>query len=72
MSQWQPIATAPKDCRAIIGLTWSGDVQPVWWDRTHDNWRWQDGYHGGLAPRLTHWMPLPDPPVTDEGGETPP
>jgi len=61
---WQPIETAPKDCRMVIGLTWAGVVHPVWWSKTYDQWQWaNDGYHSGAAPRLTHWMSLPAPPI---------
>jgi hypothetical protein len=72
MSEWQPIATAPKDGRAILAcatklLDW---VQVVWWNdegRDPHFWSVSDGptYHKDM---FTHWMPLPDPPKGKRSG----
>lgn len=67
---WQPIETAPKDARAIIGETWDGHVHPVWWNKTYPRWEWcGDGYHSGAAPRLVCWLPLPEPEPTAPTGD---
>lgn len=59
---WQPIETAPKDGRAVIGFDPSRESE--WLDRI-EFMRWVDG--SWLDPathrmRPTHWMPLPEPP----------
>ena len=74
MSEWQPIATAPKDETEIdlwmvdrlAGLSWR--QAGAWWDES----RWvimddcgdvrEVGCEGIQVP--THWMPLPAPPQT--------
>jgi hypothetical protein len=75
MSDWRPIATAPKDMNAVL-LWWPYWTQePVIGVRNYkteydgteiiwlDSWsteRWLgDDAHD---PGPTHWMPLPDPP----------
>lgn len=61
---WQPIASAPKDGHAVIGLTWNREVFVVFWSHFYNTWRHaDDGWCSGSAPRLTHWMPLPDAPT---------
>ena len=63
--EWQDISTAPRD---ILVLVTDGDalVTGMLKVRDHDYsdvWRWQ--LDRPLAPEwLTHWMPLPEPPVT--------
>jgi hypothetical protein len=68
MSEWQPIATAPKDGTAFL----------AYWVRTYsDGKRYEAAQpyvvahysHGRLWPEWirpddqpTHWMPLPSPP----------
>lgn len=66
MSEWQPIETAPKDGRHIIG--WFGDsdekyAESVFWFDVagRQAWLWtRDCDEPELPP--THWMPLPEPP----------
>jgi len=78
MTNWQPIETAPKDGTEILGLYLSTGPYPpdysiVEWDGS--GWVGKcDGYRSiehqsdfGTSynhPFLTHWMPLPKPPVT--------
>lgn len=80
MSNWQPIATAPKgivqrcnnsECGAKI-LAWPiyGSVSVVYW------WQWRKNSgeingsnfldEGGNAVYPSHWMPLPEPPSEDK------
>jgi hypothetical protein len=72
MTDWQPIETAPKDgtnillwCPlpgsgyAIVGICHTttranGDKVPVW----------LDAYEGEDIYQPSHWMPLPEPPIT--------
>jgi hypothetical protein len=76
MSEWQDIATAPKDESTVLcyfpleGLTKSWcRVVPVYWYR--DSWhfasRAASGFSRGYEP--THWMPLPAPPHNPEKEE---
>lgn len=61
MSDWQPIDTAPKDGRQI--LVWDRadrETDKLYW--MQDHWNNILG-HAVDADALTHWMPLPNPPV---------
>ena len=56
---WQPIETAPKDERILLGGFYASgnfDVEVGAWVFTHRRWP----YIGDKFP--THWMPLPAPP----------
>lgn len=67
MGEWQPIASAPKDGRAVLlypSACWCteddrGEV--AYWDNDAEAWDRMgpvaDDYTGP-----THWMPLPPPP----------
>ena len=72
---WQPIETAPRDDTLILlyapiehRYTHERDWT-AWCDSWDEKWRWT-----GNAPEFeswsylsagpTHWMPLPEPPVT--------
>lgn len=73
MSEWQPIATAPKDGTAI--LAWHPD-----WQDEPLSLRWHGHWHkwilNGVLLDLgdwgepTHWMPLPPPPSWLRGKES--
>lgn len=70
---WQPIETAPKSADIPILSRRSGDFQAVAIYFPHGGAEWccVDGAH---LLNVTHWRPLPDPPVTQEpdsqkGGE---
>lgn len=57
---WMPIETAPKDVNWVL-LFIPGHVPPVaqaTWDA--GSW-WVFG--DSIAPKPTHWMPLPKPPA---------
>jgi hypothetical protein len=65
---WQPIETAPKDGRIILG--WQGN-KGRWQGRGIHEVRWSnDGYIDGWfciydedeQTNPSHWMPLPEPP----------
>lgn len=65
MSEWQPIATAPKDGTVIWGCdAVRGYDGKVVYTQSHE-WMCvgfnQFGMDIGFYP--THWMPLPKPPV---------
>lgn len=62
---WQPIETAPKDARAVIGFDPTREQLDSWDLGSVEFMRWIDG--AWLDPathsmRPTHWLPLPDPP----------
>ena len=70
MSDWKPIETAPQGTSillwwrpvngniyaetAVLGQIGYGDHKGEWWNCRGE---YQDVWH------LTHWMPLPDPPI---------
>lgn len=80
MSYWRKIETAPKDRYILLfspcAPAWDGNMEVARWFGDDDNGGWwscggpnggidlQDGgpgHHGGC---FTHWMDLPEPPVT--------
>lgn len=75
MADWQPIETAPKDGSVVLGCypppwheSWSRwrAPQAVYWGVYHPNapgkMTWRNGADGRPVS-VTHWMPLPEPPV---------
>jgi hypothetical protein len=60
-SEWQPIETAPKD-QARILLVAVGTVMIGHWERRLLRFRIEGGHHSWLLGKITHWMPLPEPP----------
>lgn len=65
MSDWQPIDTVPKNGSQFLGFEWSAERQAgafvlARWSDMYDEF--EDEYGSGVD-RLTHWMPLPKPPV---------
>ena len=70
MSDWQPIATAPKDGTRVL-LDWTDEtgrqvpIQAGFW-HVREN-AWCDTHHPlhgqGAHQQPTHWMPLPEPPA---------
>lgn len=83
MSNWQPIDSAPKDQRILI-LTKDEVVfiarwaAPAGFERFEERDGWQvfdceDGFysHAEDPGDVTHWTPLPDPPVSSAERGTP-
>jgi len=67
MSEWQPIETAPRDGTHILvaDIDDPAITTVVAW--AHGQWKFCTD-HG----RISHWMPLPDPPAASpqqENGE---
>jgi hypothetical protein len=66
-SQWQPIATAPRDGTIIDLLTLGGSIAAnEWWIDDDGESFWSCDYDDKF---ITHWrpvMPLPSPPTTPE------
>lgn len=72
MSDWQPIETAPRDDRRILGyFPHHGNIERIWWNddryakkprpfwnNSHDWSRTSDA----RRKQPTHWMPFPEPP----------
>lgn len=74
MTKWQDISTAPKDGThiwAILDFQDSGgkEQHAVWWDDAETIYPWRILWgsmtlHSGVAEHVvTHWMPLPTPPI---------
>ena len=78
--EWQPIETAPKDgTRILIARAGedSDDIEITEWCSLEDfDWEHIEGemwrkkplppreFWNGNGYRATHWMPLPEPPVS--------
>jgi Protein of unknown function (DUF551) len=58
--KWQAIETAPKDGTEILGYCAIDGIILVYWKSS--GWEYSWGY-SNLEPKLTHWMPLPEPPI---------
>jgi hypothetical protein len=59
MSEWQPIETAPADVDVLMGY---------WQEWPERKWVYvldyaQDTKGHWLKNHVTHWMPLPEPPL---------
>jgi len=68
MSEWQPIETAPRDGTWILAInaTTNPGRQHVvkYSERQSKKFPWtRDETPMGWVAGLTHWMPLPDPPI---------
>lgn len=72
-TEWQPIETAPKDGRWL--LLRSGSEKPnigAWREAIpalNEQWPeypacWETDGEGFEMTGVTHWMPIPDPPVS--------
>lgn len=71
IEEWRPIESAPKDGSNILiiaGNAYSPEARQGWWGG--DAWlfwsRAEKFAAGGIGPmvEVTHWMPLPAPPVS--------
>lgn len=61
--RWQPIDTAPKDGTYVLLIRATQKIPTVaFWNR--DLQTWDDGDFFDNINGLTHWQPLPDPPVS--------
>lgn len=58
---WQPIATAPKDCRVLIGRGGYPWVFSACWSERHKHWATGNSPMDFFA-EPTHWMLSPEPP----------
>lgn len=66
MSEWQPIETAPTTVPLLLWGPLTRGVCIGFWNDDFGCW----DYSGRTPPtkilgKLTHWMPLPDPPAGD-------
>ena len=66
--EWQPIETAPKDGTDILLYTLKHEqIVGVFKTRTDGSAFWECGVYptgfSAIVNVITHWMPLPDPPV---------
>lgn len=64
MSEWQPIETAAKVEKPIVGCYVMGGYATaviVWWSHLDNAWE----TYNRKSPPVTHWMPLPPPPTKD-------
>jgi len=67
MSEWQDIETAPKDGTNILAV-WSKKREVyavIWWES--GNWHEYD--YDTDVEGMTHWMPLPEPPLASSETE---
>ena len=68
MSQWQPIATAPRDGTAILLYDPDNCIESrLQIGQWNDVWKtpgWQSNMENETLRRTTHWVPLPDPSET--------
>ncbi len=83
MTDWQPIATAPKDGTPIqIAVAGSGLTTGVHWVKRRvlsayfnaqgNSWVVEGQWAKNVPAKITHWMPLPDPPEAKTPTRKPP
>jgi hypothetical protein len=70
--RWRPIDSAPKDGTVVLAY-----LAPIYGERPSGidlmmplSWRdgyWWDDIDRGFSDAVTHWMPLPLPPIEREG-----
>lgn len=66
VTQWQPIASAPKDGCLLLGCTLKGVVQVIKFNKHLCIWVEPDGRES--ARTMAYWMPLPPAPAGQESG----
>jgi hypothetical protein len=79
MNNWNPIETAPKDGTVILGYFpgFKKSVRETHWiesetreygkiTRSYAEWYTgaMTGFSSAPEPQPTHWMPIPEPPIT--------
>lgn len=74
MSEWQPIATAPKDVAVLVWDGYRNGAGVAEWVDGYGCWCWaqaaaSDEYPANGPIKATHWMPLPSPPSDRSDGE---
>ena len=66
VSEWQPIATAPKDGKDILVAASTSLVRIAFWDAARGGvWSCWPGRED-LTATVTHWQPLPSGPAALE------
>lgn len=63
--EWQDISAAPKDGTEFLAVTSTRNCWIVLWD----NEKWKDVWSRDPIGLLTHWRPLPNPPVAVTAGK---
>ena len=67
MSKWQPIETAPKDGTWILLYDEQDVIEVGWWESFDcPGGGAMIGWCVDRVTHPTHWMPLPEPPETDD------
>lgn len=77
MSDWQPIATAPRDGTRVLGCVYNPKYPQTYapttmvWAAYHPNARGKETWRtseicGNKLENVTHWQPLPQPPTGEE------
>jgi hypothetical protein len=65
-TQWQPIATSPRDQEIVIWVKWAEGPSPVVamksTETDYDVWHIAGFARAISADIVTHWRPLPAPP----------
>lgn len=58
---WRPIETAPLDGTSVLMATTSGRIDVLWYEAGE----WTNGDYYLHPKYVTHWMPVPAPPVVN-------
>jgi hypothetical protein len=69
-NEWIPVTDSLPEknrCSVLIALSWE-QTDIGWYDKDDKCWQSEfvNSYEDG---EVTHWMPLPEPPETEKGGE---
>ena len=68
---WEPIETAPRDVRILLGKIGEKVVAVATIDAEDPGLAWTDGRIAPYPCDATHWMPMPDGPREPQEGKTP-
>lgn len=67
--KWISVEDRLPDGKVLVAVyTRTSDLRKAWYVASHGAWHLQIGRTAIVIDSVTHWMPLPEPPVDKDGG----